>query len=114
MKTTIRISASLAIAGIAVMAAFEIGNASISMPPAGTSARLALHQPVRLAEVTTNKPKHVKRTTHPHKAGRGPGTTWLNPQPEPPMVSGKPGQGGNWLNPQPEPPRPVTQKQKPH
>jgi len=112
MKPAIRISATFVIAGLALTAAFNVASAKISTaPPAGNSARFGSQQAIRLAEVTAaTKPKYVKRTVRPHKAGRGPGTNWLNPQPEPPMASKKPGQGVNWLNPQPEPPRPVTQK----
>jgi hypothetical protein len=112
MKPRIRISASLAIAGLVLVAGIDVSRASISSTaPASTLAQFGSQRALRLAEVTpASKPKSVKRTTHPHKAGRGPGINWLNPQPEPPMSAKKPGQGGNWLNPQPEPPRPVTQK----
>jgi hypothetical protein len=105
----------LTIASLVIAATLNVASATPSTPSAGVSAKSELHQLVKLAEQTAvTKPKNVKRTSVPHKATRGPGTTWLNPQPEPPMAPAKVGSGGTWLNPQPEPPRPVTGAKKLH
>lgn len=103
---------AVAMAGLVLAATINIASASTSTGSSSASVRFAAQQSVRLAEtMTVNKPKHVKKTSRPHKAERGPGTTWLNPQPEPPMG---PAKGGTWLNPQPEPPRPDTRTKNLH
>lgn len=103
------------VASLAIAATLDVASATPSMPSAGVSAKSELYQLVKFAEQTAaTKPKNVKRTSVPHKATRGPGTTWLNPQPEPPMAPSKVDHGGTWLNPQPEPPRPVTGAKKLH
>ena len=110
---TVAKRSAFAAAGLVLAATINVAGASTSTGPAGASARVGPQQSVRLAEtVAVTKPKYVKRTSRPHKAERGPGTTWLNPQPEPPMGPAKVNKGDTWLNPQPEPPRPVTGSKK--
>lgn len=103
-----------AMAGLVLAATIDVASASTSTGSASPSAQFGSQQSVRLAEtMTVNKPKYVKKTGRPHKAVRRSGTTWLNPQPEPPMGPAKVDKGGTWLNPQPEPPappRPDTKK----
>ena len=112
---TIAKRSAFAMAGLVLAATMNVANASTSTESPGTSARPGPQQPVRLAEaVAVNKPRYVKKTHVPHKARRGPGTTWLNPQPEPPMGPAKVHKGDTWLNPQPEPPGPVTHVKKLH
>lgn len=102
---------AFAMAGLVLAATIDVAGANTSTGPASASTWVEPQQSVRLAEaVTVTKPKYVRNTGRPHKAGRGPGTTWLNPQPEPPMGAAKINKGDTWLNPQPEPPRPVTKK----
>jgi hypothetical protein len=112
---TIAKQSAFAMAGLVLAATIDVASASTSTGSAGASARFGSQQPVRLAEtMAVTKPKYVKKTSRPHKAERGPGTTWLNPQPEPPMGPAKINKGDTWLNPQPEPPRPVTGSKKLH
>jgi hypothetical protein len=114
-STSIAKRSAFAIAGFVLVATLDVASASPSTGSAGASAWFGSQQLVRLAEMeVVTKPKHVKRTKRPHRVERGPGTNWLNPQPDPPMSAKKPVQGGNWLNPQPEPPRPDTATKKLH
>ena len=106
---------AVAMAALVLAATINVASASTSTGSSSASVRFAAQQPVRLAEtMTVNKPKHVKKTSRPHRAERGPGTTWLNPQPEPPMGPAKVNKGGTWLNPQPDPPRPDTRTKNLH
>ncbi len=110
---TITKQSAFAIGGLVLAGTIGVAGASTSTRYGGDAASLGGQQSVRLAEsAAVAKPKSVKRTSRSHKAVRGSGDTWLNPQPDPPMGPAKVNKGDTWLNPQPEPPRPVTGSKK--
>jgi hypothetical protein len=106
---------ALVVASVLLTATLYTSSASAAAQSVSASAEFGAQHPLRVADAVT-KPKttkKMKKTGVPHKVQRGPGKTWLNPQPEPPKPSSKVGKGKTWLNPQPEPPRPDTHATQP-